>query len=178
MEYNLIATTDKITMSGASSQLWMNLRAVGDPEPKVNKTHVKGIIQGTTTLDPVEAIVLMREHMRSEIERYDKLYRVMPILSWVNTGIDAIVAEVLAQKDRIGEDEKFRVTLEKRKTDLRSREVIEAVAEVIDNPVDLENPDWVVLVEIIGNHTGVSIVRDEALFNVQKERAAIIFSNQ
>ena len=174
----MIATTDKITMSGASSQLWMNLRAVGDPEPKVNKTHVKGIIQGATTLDPVEAIVLMREHMRSEIERYDKLYRVMPILSWVNTNLEDIVAEVQAQKTRIGEDDKFRVTLEKRKTKLRSREIIEAVAEVIDNPVDLENPDWVVLVEIMGEHTGVSIVRDEALFNVQKERAAIIFSSQ
>lgn len=174
----MLATTDKITMSGASSQLWMNLRAVGDPEPKVNKTHVRGIIQGATTLDPVEAILLMREHMRSEIERYDKLYRVMPILSWVETGIDAIVAEVEAQKTRICDDDKFRVTLEKRRTDLRSREVIEAVAEVIDNPVDLENPDWVVLVEIMGEHTGVSIVQAEALFNVQKERAAIIFSSQ
>ena len=174
----MLATTDKITMSGASSQLWMNLRAVGDPEPKVNKTHVKGIIQGATTLDPVEAIVLMREHMRSEMERYDKLYRVMPILSWVNTNLDDIVTEVEAQKDRIGENEKFRVTLEKRKTELRSREIIEAVAEVIDNPVDLENPDWVVLVEIMGEHTGVSIVREETLFNVQKERAAIIFSSQ
>ena len=178
MEYNLLATTDKITMSGASSQLWMNLRAVGDPEPKVNKTHVKGVIQGATTLDPVEAILLMREHMKSEMGRYDKLYRVMPILSWVSTGIDAIVAEVEVQKEKMGEDEKFRVTLEKRRTDLRSREVIEAVAEVIDNPVDLENPDWVVLVEIMGGHTGVSVVRDEALFNVQKERAAIIFSSQ
>ena len=178
MEYNLIATTDKITMSGASSQLWMNLRAVGDPEPKVNKTHIKGIIQGSTTLDPTEAIMLMKEHMKSEIERYDKLYRVMPISSWVKTNIEDIVAEVDAQKEKIAADEKFRVTLEKRKTELRSREVIEAVAEVIDNPVDLENPDWVVLVEIMGEHTGVSIVRKEALFNVQKERAAVIFSNQ
>ena len=101
----------------------------------------------------------------------------MPILSWVNTNLDDIVAEIEAQKDKMAVNEKFRVTLEKRKTELRSREVIEAVAEVIDNPVDLENPDWVVLVEIIGNHTGISIVRDEALFNVQKERAAIIFSS-
>ena len=178
MEYNLIATTDKITMSGASSQLWMNLRAVGDPEPKVNKTHVKGVVQGATTLDPIEAILLMREHMKSEMERYDKLYRVLPILSWVRTDVDAIVAEVVTQKERMAEGEKFRVTLEKRRTSLRSREVIEAVAEVIDNQVDLENPDWVVLVEIMGERTGVSIVKPFALFNVQKERAALIFSSQ
>ena len=31
MDYNILATTEKITMSAASSQLWMNLRAIGDP---------------------------------------------------------------------------------------------------------------------------------------------------
>lgn len=177
MEYNLLATTDKITMSGASSQLWMNLRAVGDPEPKVNKTHVKGVIQGATSLDPVEAIRLMRGHMKTETGRYDLLYRVMPVLSWVKTGIDEIVEEVKSQKTRIGAEDSFRVTLEKRKTELRSRDVIEAVAETIDNPVDLENPDWIVLIEIMGEHTGVSVVSGDAMFNVQKERAAIIFSS-
>ena len=176
MEYNLLATTEKITMSGASSQLWMNLRAIGDPEPKVNKTRIKGIVQGATKLDPIEAITLMREHMHSEPDRYDKLYRIMPVLSWVDTGIEAIVAEVEAQRPKMGADESFRVTLEKRRTELRSLEVIKAVAAVIDNRVDLENPYWVVLVEIMGRCTGVSIVRPEALFNVQKERAALIFS--
>jgi tRNA acetyltransferase TAN1 len=175
LEYNLLATTDKITMSGASSQLWMNLRAVGDPEPTVNKTRIKGIIQGATSLDPVEAILLMREHMREMPERYDKLFRIMPILGWVETGIDAIAREVETQKSRMTADETFRVTLEKRKIDLRSLEVIDAVAAVIDNVVDLENPDWVVLVEIMGDRTGVSVVRDDALLNVQKERATLSF---
>ena len=177
MEYNLLATTDKITMGAACSQLWMNLRALGDPEPKVNKTRIRGIIWGQTTLDPVEAIRGLREHMKEEPDRYDKLYRVLPVLNWVNTSIDDIVAEVENQKPRVGEGDKFRVTLEKRRTELRSLEVIEPVAAVFDNPVDLENPDWVVLVEIMGDKTGVSIVPDDALFQVQIERAKLIFSS-
>jgi tRNA acetyltransferase TAN1 len=143
----------------------------------VNRTRIKGVVQGATSLDPVEAIALMREHMRGEPDRYDKLYRIMPVLSWVETNIDAIVSEVEAQKEEMDEDDSFRVTLEKRRTMLRSLEVIDAVAAVIDNPVDLENPDWVVLIEIMGDRTGVSIVSPEALFNVQKERAALIFSS-
>jgi tRNA acetyltransferase TAN1 len=67
------------------------------------------------------------------------------------------------------------VTLEKRKTDIRSLEVIEAVATVIDNVVDLENPDWVVLVEIMGKRTGISIIRNNAFLNIQKERATLSF---
>ena len=86
----MIATTEKITIGAASSQLWMNLRAVGDSEPIVNRSKIRGIIQGVTNLDPVEAIRLMREHMHVEPERYDKLFRIMPILSWVKTGIEAI----------------------------------------------------------------------------------------
>lgn len=173
MEYNLLATTEKITMSGACSQLWMNLRAVGDPEPTVNRTRIMGLIQGATGLDPMEAIHLMREHMQVETERYDKLFRIMPILNWVSTDIEAIVAEVEAQKARMAADETFRVTLEKRRTAYRSLEVIDAVAGVIDNRVDLENPDWVVLIEILGQRTGVSIIKSGDLLNVQKERAAL-----
>ncbi len=174
MEYNLLATTDKITMGGACSQLWMNLRALGDPEPRVNKTRIRGIIWGTTTLDPVEAIRGLRKHMKEEPDRYDKLYRILPVLTWVNTSIEDIVAEVKNQKEKVGEDDSFRVTLEKRKTELRSLEVIEPVAGIFENNVDLENPDWVVLIEIMGDKTGVSIVPADALFKVQVERAAVI----
>lgn len=171
----MIATTEKITIGAASSQLWMNLRSVGDSEPIVNKSKIRGIITGATNLDPVEAIRLMREHMHVEPERYDKLFRIMPILSWVKTDIEAIVEEVEAQKSKMADEDTFRVTLEKRRTGLRSLEVIDAVAAVIDNAVDLENPDWVVLVEIMGNRTGVSVIREESIFNVQKERAVLSF---
>jgi len=60
MDYNILATTEKITMSAASSQLWMNLRAIGDPEPKVNRSRIKGIVMAETSLDPIEAIMKLR----------------------------------------------------------------------------------------------------------------------
>jgi tRNA acetyltransferase TAN1 len=173
MEYNLIATTERITMSAASSQLWMNLRAIGDAEPIVNKTRISGIIQAATELDPVQAIHLMREHMQIDQYRYDKLFRILPILKWVETGIEAIVDEVINQKGKVGEDDKFGVVLEKRRTDLGRLEVIEPVADVFDNEVDLDNPDWVVLIEIMGKKTGVSIIKPRDMFNVQKERVEL-----
>jgi tRNA acetyltransferase TAN1 len=153
----------------------MNLRAIGDPEPRVNRTNIKGVIQGFTNLDPVEAIYLMREHMRKIPERYDKLFRIMPILSWVETNIEVIVKEVESQKKIMSADETFRVTLEKRRTDLRSLQVINPVAAVIENVVDLENPDWIILLEIMGKRTGVSIIRNKALLNIQKECAKLSF---
>jgi tRNA acetyltransferase TAN1 len=62
---------------------------------------------------------------------------------------------------KIGKDESFRVTLRKRHTDLDSKDVIIAVADVIPRRVDLDNPDWTVLVEIVGDWTGVSVLNED-----------------
>jgi tRNA acetyltransferase TAN1 len=48
--------------------------------------------------------------------------------------------------------------------------VIEPVANIIDREVNLGDPDWIVLIEIMGKKTGVSVVRPEGILNVQKER--------
>jgi len=170
MKYNLLATTDQLGLSQASSELWMNLRAIGDEKPKVDRSRIKGLILAYTNLDPREAVHLLRRHMGEEPDRYRTVYRVMPILAWVKTDVEEIATEVREQAERMGARESFRVTLEKRRTRLRSLEVIEPVAEVIDNPVDLENPDWVVLVEILGSETGVSVIKPVDTLNVQKER--------
>ena len=173
MDYNILATTEKITMSAASSQLWINLRAIGDPKPKVSKSRIKGIVMAETSLDPIEAIIKLREHMESEVDRYDRLFRVFPIVSRVPTELEAIVEEVQKQAGVIEEGQKFRITLEKRETEFRSLEIIDPVAAVVDREVDLKNPDWVILIEVMGKMTGVSVMPPEGMLNVQKERYAL-----
>ncbi len=173
MNYNILATTESINISRSCSELWMNLRAAGDEAPKVNRSRVKGLILAYTNMDPIEAVHRLREHMTREPSRYGFVHRVMPILNWVPTSIEAIVEEVRNQSPRIGNEDSFRVTLEKRRTDLRSREIIEPVAHIIDQPVDLENPDWVILVEVLGKETGVSVVRRADILNIQKEKHAL-----
>jgi len=173
MDYNILATTEKITMSAASSQLWINLRAIGDPKPKVSRSRIKGIVMAETTLDPIEAIIKLREHMESNVNRYERLFRVLPIVARVPTEIEDIVKEVQRQAVVIEEGQKFRITLEKRETEFRSLEIIDPVAAVVDKEVDLENPDWVILIEIMGKMTGISVMPPEGMLNVQKERYAL-----
>jgi tRNA acetyltransferase TAN1 len=61
--------------------------------------------------------------------------------------------------------ETFRITVERRNTSLRSSEIIATVGSEIDNRVDLENPDWIVLVEIIGKLVGISVLRPNEIFS-------------
>ncbi len=97
-------------------------------------------------------------------------------MALISTTIEEIVAEVKKQAVVIKEDQKFRITLEKRDTEFRSLEIIGPVAEAIKREVDLSNPDWVVLLEMMGKTTGVTVMPPEGMLNVQKEAYAILSS--
>jgi tRNA acetyltransferase TAN1 len=170
---DLLATSDIWSMSAACSELWMLLRAVGDETPSVYRTRVKGLIAAETSLEPLEAIRRIRGELRERPESFKNLLRIIPIEATVPTEIGEIVEAALTLIEKIPGDESFRVTLEKRRMEIRSREVIDAVAERIDRKVDLEDPDWVVLVEIVGKRTGVAVVPRDGILSVQKERALL-----
>ena len=170
---NLLATTEPRRESEGCSELWMLLRAVGDNTPAVDRTRIKGLIEATTGLAPLEAIARLRGELEAAPGSFKVLLRVLPVEEWIDTEVAAIAEAAQRLAERIGEDESFRVTLEKRRTELRSLEVIDAVALEIDRKVDLEDPDWIVLIEIVGRRTGISVVPPHGLLNVQKERAGL-----
>jgi tRNA acetyltransferase TAN1 len=170
---DLLATSDIWSMSAACSELWMLLRAVGDETPTVYRTRVKGLIAAETSLEPLEAIRRIRGELQKRPEDFRNLLRVIPVEATVLTELDEIVETASKLAEKIPGDESFRVTLEKRRTELRSRKVINAVAEKIDRKVDLGDPDWVVLVEIVGKRTGVAVVPQDGILSVQKERAQL-----
>ena len=72
--------------------------------------------------------------------------------------------------ERIGEDETFRITIEKRLSDLSRQEIIKEVASKTTRKVNLKNPNWVVLIEIIGNKTGISVVNPSQIISVTKAK--------
>ncbi len=49
-----------------------------------------------------------------------------------------------------------------------SIEIIEELAELIDEKVDLGNPDKILRVEIIGKNAGLSVLKPGEIFSTQK----------
>ena len=172
-DFNLLATADNINRSQACSELWMLLRAVGDEAPNVDRSPIKGLFTARTNLDPQEAIRRLREELHEKTDHFRVLLRVMPIEVRVPTALEEIKEASRMLASKITEEESYRITVEKRRTNLRSLEVIDAVAEGIERRVDLEAPDWVLLIEIIGGTTGISVIPADGILNVQKERAAL-----
>ena len=172
-DFNLLATTEIYNTSEGSSELWMLLRAVGDENPAVDRSWVRGLIAARTRLDPLEAISKLREELRERPYHFKVLLRVIPTQKVVETDLEEIVQTANVMATVMGEDESFRITVEKRRTGLGSREIIDAVAKGVNRRVDLENPDWVILIEVVGSRTGISVIRPDGLLNVQKERAGL-----
>jgi tRNA acetyltransferase TAN1 len=54
----------------------------------------------------------------------------------------------------ISEGESYRISIEKRNSDISSQEVITKIANKIKNKVSLENPDKIIQIEILGGITG------------------------
>jgi tRNA acetyltransferase TAN1 len=71
---------------------------------------------------------------------------------------------------RIAGKEKFRITVEKRHTDLSSKTIIETVAKGIDRVVDLDSPDKILMIEVIGQLAGLALIQPEDVLSVEREK--------
>jgi tRNA acetyltransferase TAN1 len=168
---NLIVSTSRFREEEAQDEILDLLNMLGDSDAEAEITEIKGLLLAQTKLDPFEVVRRLKELVASEPWQVRYILRVLPIEVVVTTEIDVIKQAAKELAAKMGKDS-FRITVEKRHSPLESIEVIKAVAGEIESKVDLENPDWIVLVEIIGAETGISVLRPDQLFSsvIEKRR--------
>lgn len=169
-DFNLLGTTSRGFGRAACSELRFLLEQVGDPTPFVKKSGVAGLIAARTVLNPFEAVKKLREILVERPYEFRYLFRVIPIERVVRTDLAEIVSAVVELNSRICENEAFRVTVEKRFTPLHTRDLVEAVAKNIKRRVNLEEPDKIVLLEVVGESTGISLLAPNDILLVLKEK--------
>jgi len=169
-DFNLLVTTSRGNENNACSEIWFLLGEVGDQEALVDKTGISGLIAAKTSLNPFNAIEGLRKMLRERPQEFRYTLRVIPIELVVRTNLDEIRKASIKLSSKILENETFRVTVEKRHTELPTRDIIEAVAANINRSVNLDDPDKIFLVEVIKGLTGISLIKPEDILSVVKER--------
>ena len=96
--------------------------------------------------------------------------RIIPIQSITETEMNKITENVIKLKDVIQQKDSYRITIEKRNTNMSSTEIITEIANMLPNKVSLNQPDWIVLIEILGDKTGISILKDSEIFSLDKAK--------
>jgi tRNA acetyltransferase TAN1 len=169
-DFNLLVTTWRGNENNARSELKRLLEAIGESSLNVDKTGVSGLIVAKTSSDPFEVINRFRSILRERPYEFRHALRLIPIERVVHTDLDQVKEAVTQLGSRIRENETFRVTVEKRFTAIHTRDIIQAAATSINRKVNLRNPDHIMLIEVVGGFTGLSLIKPKDTISVLKEK--------
>ncbi len=170
-DFNLLATTQRGNERAMCNELFFLLKEkLGDEQAQTSKTKIRGLIIAKTSLDPYTAIEKLRDILKERPYEFRYALRILPIERVVPSDLEEIKRVALELAVRIGEGESFRVTIEKRFTSLHSQDIIEAAASDIKRKADMKNPDRILLIEVIGGLTGISLLKPSDELAVIKEK--------
>ncbi len=167
---NLIITCARNLESETKNEIRKILDELGDQEPEILNVGMRGILMVNTIIEPSKIIDWVKNKIIEEPWLIRYCLRIIPIQSTTDTEIDKIKQNVIKLKDTIQKNDSYRITIEKRNTSISSNEIITEVAEIFPNKVSLNQPDWIILIEIIGNETGISILKNDELFSLDKAK--------
>jgi len=167
---NLIITCARSLESETKNEISKILGELGDQEPEILNVGMRGILMVNTVIEPSKIIDYVKNKMIEEPWLIRYCLRIIPIQMITETKIDKIKQNVIKLKDTIQKNDSYRITIEKRNTDISSTEIITEIANIFPNKVSLNQPDWIVLIEILGNDTGISILKDDELFSLDKAK--------
>ncbi|MGB9914239.1 MAG: THUMP domain-containing protein [Candidatus Bathyarchaeales archaeon] len=169
--FNLLATTSRGNEKPACYELLYLLKDdIGDAEAVVDKTGISGLVAAKTIFNPFAAIEKLRAILQEHPYKFRYTLRVIPIEKVVRTNLEEVKRAAAELSLRINADETFRVTVEKRFTSIHASDFIKAAAEGIIRRVDLEKPDKILLIEVVGGFTGLSLIKPRDILTVVKEK--------
>jgi len=169
-DFNLLVSTSRGNERNTCSEMWYLLGEAGDRTALVERTQVIGLVVARTRIDPVAAIEKLRSLLLERPWEFRYTLKVTPIAGTVPSDPQGIEDFAVKLAESLKEDEKYRITVEKRRTSISGRALIEAIAKRIDREVDLDEPDKIVLIQILGEVTGVSVIPPDKILSVEREK--------
>ena len=163
---NLILTCPRNFEDSAEKEIRKILKELGDDVPRVELTKYPGILTLTTKIDSKDVIEIIKEKVIDEPWSIRYCLRIIPIQEITDTDISKIMSKIPNLTKKIHSDDSYRITVEKRDSKLSGNEIISEIAKTIPNKVSLENPEWIILIEIIGEKTGMSLVKKNDILSV------------
>ena len=169
---NLLVTCARNLETETKNEIGKILDEIGDQESEVLNVGMRGILMVNTSIEPSKIIDWVKDKVVEEPWLIRYCLRMIPIQSVTETDMSKITKDVIKLKDVIQQNDSYRITIEKRNTDMSSTEIITEIAKIFPNKVSLNQPDWIILIEILGNKTGISILKENEIFSLDKAKRA------
>ncbi len=151
----------------ALSEVWYILSDLNDIRLKIRKLSIPSLaLLEVIDHSAIEAVNCVKRYAEEKGILFMTL-KVKPFQVLIPTDEEAIIkkSSELAQQ-RLTEEDKWRINVKKRHTQLSSRSLIEKIAEFIKvGTVDLQNPNKLVEVDILGKWTGIGVIPVDAIYS-------------
>jgi tRNA acetyltransferase TAN1 len=170
---NLIITCARHLEEDTEEELRDILDELGDSEIEVSISDMSGILTAQTKLEPIEVVKKMKEMLLDQPWSIRYCLRIIPIQKVIETKIEVIEMEISNISNQILDGETYRILIEKRNSDISSKEIITKIAHEIKNKVSLDFPDKIILIEILGGMTGISILKEEDILSIEKTKRSM-----
>ena len=170
---NLIITCARHFEGETENELRDILDELGDSEIEVSISNMSGILTAQTKLDPIEVVRKMKEMLLDEPWSIRYCLRIIPIEKTIETKIEEIEKTISNMSNQILDTETYRILIEKRNSDISSKEIITKIANKIKNKVSLDFPDKIILIEILGIITGISILKKSDILSLEKTKRSM-----
>ena len=160
---NLIVTHDPSHAGSAKEEVEKALKAVKQ-KAKFLKSGVEGIFMLRVS-NPKKTVKSL-SRIKSKKGMFSHTHYWVPVDKWTSSNVKLMQNEIKKLQKGIRKTEKWKMDIHKRHFDqISSTELIMSLTEAVDKPkVDLENPQKIVEVQIIGKKAGLSLLnRDEML---------------
>ena len=170
---NLIITCARHLEEDTEEELRDILDELGDSEIEVSISDMSGILTAQTKLDPIEVVKKMKEILLDQPWSIRYCLRIIPIQKVIETKIETIEMAISNISNQILDGETYRILIEKRNSDISSKEIITKIAHEIKNKVSLDFPDKIILIEILGGMTGISILKEADILSIEKTKRSM-----
>ncbi len=122
-------------------------------------------------MDCKEVILKIKKILEKDSKFFQFILKIIPIDYVCETNLNVIKAFVEKYYPLyINEEDSFKIELKRRKNEIIERDaIIESVAKIITNRVNLDNPDKIIKIELLGNVSGISFLNPDDIFTIHNK---------
>ena len=140
----------------------------GDLYARILKTKFSGIIKIETVLEISELVEKFRDKIENEPWEIRYCSRIIPIQKTCQTDLSIIKKNITELISVINSNETYKISIDRRDSELIRSEIISNIVELLTNSVSLEKPDWEIIIQILGNETGISVMPKNSILSVTR----------
>ena len=169
--FNLLVSTSRFNEVNAKAEIWFTLLMCGDTYPIIQGIKYPGLITAATNIDTKEVIRKIKKILEKDSNFFQFILKIVPIDYVCETNLNLIKDFVEKYYPLyLNEEDSFKIELKRRKNEIIERDaIIESVAKIITNRVDLDNPDKIIRIELLGNISGISFLNPDDTFIIHNK---------